>query len=57
MQSPKGDELKYKVCLLYSATNNEVEYEALLIGKMLRSRINTRPKRLSIGYGSSEWSV
>ena len=57
MQSPKGDELKYKVCLQYSATNNEVEYEALLIGKMLRSRINTRPKRLSIGYGSSEWSV
>ena len=35
MQSPKGDELKYKVCLHYSATNNEVEYEALLQGLAL----------------------
>ena len=32
MQSPKGDELKYKVRLQYPATNNEVEYEALLKG-------------------------
>ena len=32
LQSPEGDELKYKVRLQYSATNNEVEYKALLKG-------------------------
>ena len=32
LKSPETDKLKYKVCLHYSATNNEVEYEALLKG-------------------------
>ena len=32
LQSPEGDKLKHKVCLQYQATNNEVEYEALLKG-------------------------
>ncbi|XP_050254824.1 uncharacterized protein LOC126700657 [Quercus robur] len=30
LQSSKGDKLRHKVCLQYQATNNEVEYEALL---------------------------
>ena len=30
LQSPEGDKLTYKVRLQYQATNNEVEYEALL---------------------------
>ena len=29
LQTPKGNELKYKVHLQYSTTNSEVEYEAL----------------------------
>ena len=33
--SPKGEILKYVVRLQFSATNNEVEYEALLIGLSL----------------------
>ena len=32
LQSPEGDTLKYKVRLQYQATNNEVEYKALLKG-------------------------
>ena len=28
----EGDKLKYKVCLQYQTTNNEVEYEASLNG-------------------------
>ena len=32
LQSLEGDELKYKVRLQCPATNNEVEYEALLEG-------------------------
>ena len=35
LQSPEGDMLKYKVCLQYQATNNEVEYETLLKGLKL----------------------
>ena len=42
MQSPKGDELKYKVCLHYSATNNEVEYEALLKGLELAESLEVK---------------
>ena len=32
LKSPEGDKLKYKVCLQYQTTNNEVEYEASLNG-------------------------
>ncbi|XP_065623880.1 uncharacterized protein LOC112029605 [Quercus suber] len=32
LQSPEGDKLKYKACLQYQTTNNEVEYEAFLKG-------------------------
>ena len=32
LQSPEGDKLKHKIRLQYQATNNEVEYEALLKG-------------------------
>ena len=33
--SPEGETLKYAVRLQFSATNNEVEYEALLTGLSL----------------------
>ena len=33
--SPEGETLKYAVILQFSATNNEVEYEALLTGLSL----------------------
>ena len=39
LQSPKGDKLTYKVRLQYQATNNEVEYEALLKGLELAKSI------------------
>ena len=39
LQSPEGDKLRYKVCLKYQATNNEVEYEALLKGLELAKSI------------------
>ena len=39
LQSPEGDKLKYKVCLQYQTTNNEVEYEALLKGLALAKSI------------------
>ena len=32
MWSPEGDKLKHKIRLQYQATNNEIEYEALLKG-------------------------
>ena len=32
LKSPKGGELKHKVCLQYQTTNNESEYEAVLKG-------------------------
>ena len=39
LQSPEGDKLTYKVCLQYQATNNEVEYKALLKGLELAKSI------------------
>ena len=36
LQSLEGDKLTYKVRLQYQATNNEVEYEALLISSKCR---------------------
>ena len=39
LQSPKGDKLTYKVRLQYQATNNEVEYKALLKGLELAKSI------------------
>ena len=39
LQSLEGDKLTYKVCLKYQATNNEVEYEALLKGLELAKSI------------------
>ena len=39
LQSPEGDKLTYKVRLQYQATNNEVEYEALLKGLELAKSI------------------
>ena len=41
LQSPEGDELKYKVRLQYSATNNKVEYETLLKGLELANEGKT----------------
>ena len=32
LHSPEGDKLKYKVCLQYQTTNNEVEHKAFLKG-------------------------
>ena len=42
MQSSKGDKLKYEIRLQYQATNNEVEYEALLKGLELAKSIKTK---------------
>ena len=39
LQCPEGDKLTYKVRLQYQATNNEVEYEALLKGLELAKSI------------------
>ena len=39
LQSLEGDQLTYKVRLQYQATNNEVEYEALLKGLELAKSI------------------
>ena len=39
LQSPEGDKLKHKVRLQYQATNNEVEYEALLKGLELAKSV------------------
>ena len=39
LQSPEGDKLTYRVRLQYQATNNEVEYEALLKGLELAKSI------------------
>ena len=39
LQSPEGDKLTYKVRLQYQATNNEVEYKALLKGLELAKSI------------------
>ena len=39
LQSPEGDKLMYKVRLQYQATNNEVEYKALLKGLELAKSI------------------
>ena len=39
LQSQEGDKLTYKVCLQYQATDNEVEYEALLKGLKLAKSI------------------
>ena len=39
LQSPEGDKLTYKVRLQYQATNNEIEYEALLKGLELAKSI------------------
>ena len=39
LQSPKGYKLKYKACLQYQTTNNEVEYEALLKGLELAKSV------------------
>ena len=39
LQSLEGDKLTYKVRLQYQATNNEVEYEALLKGLELAKSI------------------
>ena len=42
LQSPEGDKLKYKICLQYQLTNNEVEYEALLKGLELAKSVEAR---------------
>ena len=42
LQSPEGDKLKFKICLQYQPTNNEVEYEALLKGLELAKSMEAR---------------
>nr|XP_023904376.1 uncharacterized protein LOC112016102 [Quercus suber] len=42
LQSSEGDKLKHKVCLQYQATNNEVEYEALLKGLELAKSVEVK---------------
>ena len=40
--SPEGEILKYAVRLQFSVTNNEVEYEALLIGLRLAKALEAK---------------
>ena len=42
LQSPEGDKLKHKIHLQYQATNNEVEYEALLKGLELATSMEAK---------------
>ena len=42
LQFPEGDKLKYKLCLQYQPTNNEVEYEALHKGLELAKSVEAR---------------
>ena len=42
MWSPEGDKLKHKIRLQYQATNNEVEYEALLKGLELAKSVEAK---------------
>ncbi|XP_030923022.1 uncharacterized protein LOC115949897 [Quercus lobata] len=42
LQSPEGDKLRHKVHLQYQATNNEVEYEALLKGLELAKSVEAK---------------
>ena len=42
MQSPEGDKLKHKIRLQYQATNNEIEYEALLKGLELTKSVEVK---------------
>jgi hypothetical protein len=51
--SPKGEQLKYVLKIVWKVSNNEAEYEALLHG--LRLAISLGIKRLLV-YGDSEWS-
>ncbi|XP_050258937.1 uncharacterized protein LOC126703927 [Quercus robur] len=46
LQSPEGDKLKHKVRLQYQATNNEVEYEALLKGLELAKSVEAKSIRV-----------
>ena len=49
--SPKGEQLKYVLQLLFKATNNAAEYEALIHG--LRIAVTLGIKRL-LAYGDSK---
>ena len=49
LQSLEGDRLKRKVHLQYQATNNEVEYEALLKGLELAKSVKAK-SILILGY-------
>ena len=42
LQSPEGDKLKHKIRLHYQATNNEVEYEAILKGLELAKSVEAK---------------
>ena len=42
LQFPEGDKLKYKLCLQYQPTNNEVEYEAFHKGLELAKSVEAR---------------
>ena len=49
--SPKGEQLKYLLQLLFKATNNAAEYEALIYG--LRIAVTLGMKHL-LAYGNSK---
>ena len=48
--SPKGEQFKYVLKIMFKVSNNEAEYEALLHG--LRLAVSLGIKRL-LGYGDS----
>ena len=61
LKSLERDKLKYAAHLQYQTTNNEVEYEALLKGaricQVLRGRVNSCPRKLSIDHRLNKWNM
>ena len=39
LQTPYGEQMKYDICIGFKATNNEAEYEALLTGLRVASKL------------------
>ena len=61
LPSPKGNHLKYVICLQFQTTNNEVENEShiqgLELAKVTMSKGNCHPGRLIADYRPGEWNM
>ncbi|KAL0315403.1 UNVERIFIED_CONTAM: hypothetical protein Sradi_5418500 [Sesamum radiatum] len=51
LTSPEGDELEYALQFTFKASNNEAEYEALIVG--IRMALDARARNL-IAYSNSQ---